>query len=71
MQMRHLTTIRKGFSISTAEVVQMAAGKDSLPGGKSELRRAWRWVTSSGGDSKESATESKPPASAGKGETVG
>ena len=40
-------------------------------GGKSELRRAGCWVTPSGGNSKDSATESKPPAaSAGKGETV-
>jgi len=30
---------------------------EESPGGKSELHRAGRWITSSGGDSKESATE--------------
>ncbi len=49
-------------------------------GGKSELHRAGCWLTASRGDSKESATENKPPASqgapqgdflrTGKGETV-
>ena len=39
----------------------MAAGKVFLPGGKSELQRVWRWITSSGGNLKESATESRPP----------
>jgi len=39
----------------------MAAGKIYLPGGKSELQRVWRWITSSGGNLKESATESRPP----------
>lgn len=38
--------------------------------GKSGLRRAWCWITSSGGDPRESATESRPPAQAGKGERV-
>ena len=41
-----------------------------LAGGKSELRRAWCWVTPSEGDLKESATENKPPEQSGKGETV-
>ena len=35
--------------------------------GKSGLHRAGRRITSGGGDSKESATEKKPPAFAGKG----
>ena len=39
-------------------------------GGKSGLRRARRWITSSGGDPRDSATERSPPASAGKGERV-
>lgn len=30
-------------------------------GGKSGLRRAGCWITSSGGDPKESATENRPP----------
>src|SRR5882672_1607535 len=35
---------------------------DKRPGrGKSELRRALRWVTPSPGDGKESATENRPP----------
>src|SRR5436309_15700018 len=35
---------------------------DERPGrGKSELRRALRWVTPSPGDGKESATENRPP----------
>jgi len=46
-------------------------------GGKSGLRRAGCWLTASGGDPKESATENRPPmepgspALTGKGEKVG
>src|SRR3972149_1933797 len=39
---------------------QMIAGSSRV-GGKSELRRAVRWVTPSPGDRKESATENTPP----------
>ncbi len=38
--------------------------------GKSGLRRARWWVTPTRGDPRDSATENRPPAQAGKGETV-
>ncbi len=58
--------------------VVAGASREGCARGKSELRRAGCWVTPSGGDPKESATEIKPPAAtsareggaAGKGETV-
>ncbi len=54
---------------------QAAAGLDYETGGKSELHRAGCWLTASGGDPKDSATENKPPLVSlaeprGKGETV-
>ena len=61
----------------------MVAGALVGAGGKSELRRAGCWITPSGGNPKESATEKRPPMHAarrgaipgasrlaGKGETV-
>lgn len=39
----------------------MIALRCQAGGGKSGLRRAGCWITSSGGDPKESATENKPP----------
>lgn len=39
----------------------MIALHRQVGGGKSGLRRAGCWITSSGGDPKESATENKPP----------
>ena len=52
-----------------------AQGYNRIPllrdwGGKSGLRRVWCWITSSGGDPRDSATERSPPALAGKGERV-
>src|SRR5215510_1622212 len=40
---------------------QMIAPCYTARGGKSGLHRAGCWITSSGGDPKESATENKPP----------
>ena len=50
----------------------VAAGPSGARRGKSGLRRAGCWLTASRGDSKDSATENRPPApqGAGKGETV-
>lgn len=52
-------------------VGQMIAGRLRAAGGKSELHRAGCWVTPSGGNPRESATETRPPWFAhGKGEKV-
>ena len=50
----------------------VAAGPKGFRRGKSGLQRAGCWLTASRGDSKESATENKPPSvsAGGKGETV-
>ena len=57
---------------AAVRVVQTVAGSLRGAGGKSELRRAVRWVTPSPGDRKESATENRPPlrSRSGKGEKV-
>jgi hypothetical protein len=38
-----------------------SARRAASTGGKSGLRRMWRWVTPTGREARESATESKPP----------
>ena len=50
-----------GNALFQEEEGQMIAPCRQVGGGKSGLRRAGCWITSSGGDPKESATENKPP----------
>ena len=49
---------------------RVVAGSPRRVGGKSGHQRTGWWITSTGRKARESATESKPPATAGKGETV-
>ena len=50
-----------GGAVFQEEEGQMIALRRQAGRGKSGLRRAGCWITSSGGDPKESATENKPP----------
>src|SRR5690606_10200629 len=52
---------RLSFGGSPPEGSRRPPVPDEGTGGKSELHRAGCWLTASRGDSKESATESKPP----------
>src|SRR3954467_223620 len=55
---------------SRAEPPGLPPAPAKSAGGKSGLHRAGCWLTASRGDSRDSATEKRPPAKAGKGETV-
>jgi len=50
-----------GNAVFQEEEGQVIAPHRQVGGGKSGLHRAGCWITSSGGDPKESATEKKPP----------